>query len=158
MAVHSLSKRSNLAGRPGRLLRRRRRAGPYLSEVRKHAGFMVPGPVQAAAVAAWATTPTSTSSATATAAPRAAGRILATADAGLDAAAARRRLLPLGARRPTATPGHWPDGWPPTRGLLASPGEFYGEAGAGHVRLALVQPDDRIELVGRRLASARASG
>ena len=54
LAVHSLSKRSNLAGV---------RAGCYagdadlvtfLGEVRKHAGQMVPGPVQAAAVAAWA--------------------------------------------------------------------------------------------------------
>src|SRR5439155_24446037 len=52
VAVHSLSKRSNLAG-----LRIGFYAGDpelvgYLSEVRKHAGFMVPGPVQAAAAAA----------------------------------------------------------------------------------------------------------
>ena len=53
LAVHSLSKRSNLAGVAGRLLRRRRRPrAATSSEVRKHAGFMVPGPVQAAAVAA----------------------------------------------------------------------------------------------------------
>ena len=36
-------------------------------------------------------------------------------------------------------------------GALVTPGEFYGAAGAGHVRIALVQPDDRLELVGRRL-------
>ena len=53
LAVHSLSKRSNVAG-----LRAGFYAGDadvvhYLSEVRKHAGVMVPGPVQAAAVAAW---------------------------------------------------------------------------------------------------------
>ena len=52
LAVHSLSKRSNLAG-----LRVGFYAGDpdlvhYLSEVRKHAGFMVPGPVQAAAAVA----------------------------------------------------------------------------------------------------------
>ena len=52
LAVHSLSKRSNLAG-----LRAGFYAGDpglvhYLSEVRKHAGAMVPGPVQAAAVVA----------------------------------------------------------------------------------------------------------
>ncbi len=52
VAVHSLSKRSNFAGA---------RAGfyvgdpdlvEYLREVRKHAGLMVPGPVQAASVVA----------------------------------------------------------------------------------------------------------
>ncbi|MEZ5239545.1 MAG: aminotransferase class I/II-fold pyridoxal phosphate-dependent enzyme [Microthrixaceae bacterium] len=46
VAVHSLSKRSNLAG-----LRVGFYAGDgelvsYLSELRKHAGFMVPGPAQ----------------------------------------------------------------------------------------------------------------
>ena len=39
-------------------------------------------------------------------------------------------------------------------GMLVSPGEFYGPAGAGHVRIAVVQPDDRIELVARRLAES----
>jgi aspartate/methionine/tyrosine aminotransferase len=39
-------------------------------------------------------------------------------------------------------------------GVLVSPGEFYGEAGAGHVRIAVVQPDDRIELAARRLAQS----
>jgi aspartate/methionine/tyrosine aminotransferase len=52
VAVHSLSKRSNLAG-----LRVGFYAGDadlvhYLSEVRKHVGMMVPGPAQAAGVAA----------------------------------------------------------------------------------------------------------
>ena len=54
VAVHSLSKRSNLAG-----LRVGWYAGDpdlvgYLKEVRKHAGLMVPGPAQRAAVAALA--------------------------------------------------------------------------------------------------------
>ena len=53
LSIHSLSKRSNLAG-----IRAGFYAGDpalvhYLSEVRKHAGCMVPGPVQSAAVAAW---------------------------------------------------------------------------------------------------------
>ncbi|MDH3303420.1 MAG: aminotransferase class I/II-fold pyridoxal phosphate-dependent enzyme, partial [Acidimicrobiia bacterium] len=53
LAVHSLSKRSNLAGvRVGFYV-----GDPeivhYLGEVRKHAGFMTPGPAQAAAVAAF---------------------------------------------------------------------------------------------------------
>jgi aspartate/methionine/tyrosine aminotransferase len=36
-------------------------------------------------------------------------------------------------------------------GLLVSPGEFYGPGGTGHVRIAVVQPTDRIELVCERL-------
>ncbi len=52
VAVHSLSKRSNLAG-----LRVGFYAGDaelvhYLQEIRKHVGMMVPGPAQAAGVAA----------------------------------------------------------------------------------------------------------
>jgi aspartate/methionine/tyrosine aminotransferase len=39
-------------------------------------------------------------------------------------------------------------------GLLVSPGDFYGRAGAGHVRIAVVQPDDRLELAAQRLRDA----
>ena len=129
----------------------------YLSEVRKHAGFMVPGPVQAAAVAAWGD------------------------DAHVDAQRARylarlQRLSAVlegcdwGLEAPLPAGGFYlwvaapqGDAWALVRrlateaGVLASPGEFYGAAGAAHVRFALVQPMDRIELVARRLASARAT-
>ena len=36
-------------------------------------------------------------------------------------------------------------------GALVSPGDFYGAGGAQNVRAAVVQPDDRIELVATRL-------
>jgi aspartate/methionine/tyrosine aminotransferase len=36
-------------------------------------------------------------------------------------------------------------------GALVSPGEFYGSSVSDHVRVAVVQPDDRIELVAQRL-------
>ena len=36
-------------------------------------------------------------------------------------------------------------------GMMVSPGESYGSAGRGHVRVAAVQPDDRIELAAERL-------
>ena len=39
-------------------------------------------------------------------------------------------------------------------GALVSPGEFYGDAGAAHVRVAVVQPDDRLRLVAERLGVA----
>ena len=54
LAVHSLSKRSNLAGARAGFYAGDPELVHYLAEVRKHAGLMVPGPVQAAAVAAWA--------------------------------------------------------------------------------------------------------
>jgi aspartate/methionine/tyrosine aminotransferase len=36
-------------------------------------------------------------------------------------------------------------------GALVSPGDFYGAGGAQNVRAAVVQPDDRIELIATRL-------
>jgi aspartate/methionine/tyrosine aminotransferase len=36
-------------------------------------------------------------------------------------------------------------------GVLVSPGDLYGDAGAGFFRVALVQPLERIELVAQRL-------
>jgi len=36
-------------------------------------------------------------------------------------------------------------------GALVSPGDFYGSGGANNVRIAVVQPDDRIDLVVDRL-------
>jgi aspartate/methionine/tyrosine aminotransferase len=36
-------------------------------------------------------------------------------------------------------------------GALVSPGDFYGAGGANNVRVAVVQPDDKIELVAKRL-------
>jgi succinyldiaminopimelate transaminase len=150
LAVHSLSKRSNLAG-----VRAGFYAGDpdlvrYLSELRKHAGFMVPGPVQAAAVAAWDD------------------------DAHVDEQRERyayrlhlmrRALGEIGVHAPAPEGAFYlwapaPDGdaWALARllasvgGALVSPGEFYGPDGAGFVRIAVVQPEDRLELVAERLA------
>lgn len=154
LAVHSLSKRSNLAGvRVGfyagdpELVR-------YLSEVRKHAGFMVPGPVQAAAVVA----------------------LDDDEHVELQRERYRRRLELLRAALAEAgvdcpppagtfylwVPAPGGDAWglarwlARTAGAVVSPGEFYGEAGAGHVRVAVVQPDDQLALVAQRLAGAPA--
>jgi succinyldiaminopimelate transaminase len=148
VAVHSLSKRSNLAG-----LRVGFYAGDadivgYLKEVRKHVGMLVPGPAQAAATVAL----------------------------GDDAHVAvqrdryRRRLERLGkvfsawsgVDIPFPAGGFYlwfdaGDGWEFAErlarqgGALVSPGDFYGAGGAQNVRAAVVQPDDRIELVATRL-------
>jgi aspartate/methionine/tyrosine aminotransferase len=148
VAVHSLSKRSNLAGVRAGVYAGDPDLVHYLSEVRKHAGFMVPGPVQAAAVAAWGD------------------------DAHVEEQRTRYldRLRALSAALDAPVPAGafylWvpaPDGdaWALARrlaevgGALVSPGEFYGPDGAGHVRVAAVQPDDRIALVADRLTTAR---
>jgi aspartate/methionine/tyrosine aminotransferase len=39
-------------------------------------------------------------------------------------------------------------------GALVSPGDLYGSDGAHHIRVAVVQPDDRIEIVARRLGAS----
>ena len=52
LAVHSLSKRSNMAGLRAGFVAGDRELVTYLGEVRKHGGLMTPAPVQAAAAAA----------------------------------------------------------------------------------------------------------
>jgi succinyldiaminopimelate transaminase len=152
LAVHSLSKRSNLAGV---------RAGCYagdpdlvgfLSGIRRHAGFMVPGPVQAAAVVAWGDDAHVEEQRA-----RYLGRLhamrAALALVGVDAP------LPAGSFYLWA-PAPGGDAWAFTRllaeqgGALVAPGELYGPTATDHVRVAVVQPDDRIALVAERLAAA----
>jgi succinyldiaminopimelate transaminase len=148
LAVHSLSKRSNLAG-----LRLGFYAGDpglveYLREVRKHLGLMVPGPVQAAGAVALAD-----DRHVAEQRERYAGR-LELLQQVLQAQGSPVQL-PGGAFYLWA-PAPDGDGWAfattlaEELGLLVSPGEFYGEAGAGHVRVAAVQPDERLTLLAQR--------
>lgn len=147
LAVHSLSKRSNMAGYragfivgDGKLVRR-------LLEVRKHAGMMVPAPVQAATIAALDD------------------------DAHVDDQ--RERYL---ARRCVLWPAlesagfridHSEGGlylwatrdepcrnsveWFADRGILVAPGDFYGPAGARHVRIALTASDEHVAEATTRL-------
>jgi aspartate/methionine/tyrosine aminotransferase len=53
------------------------------------------------------------------------------------------------------------DGWQIAQrlaeaGTLVSPGDLYGPAGAQHVRVALVQPHERLHIAVDRLDAARA--
>lgn len=149
LAVHSLSKRSNLAGARAGFYAGDADLVGYLREVRKHAGLMVPGPVQAAAAAAW--------------------EDQAHVDAQRETYRRRLGLLTAVAAavgapaEPPAggfylwVPAPGGDAWGLVRqlaeqaGMVGSPGEFYGEAAASHVRLAAVQPDHRLELALDRL-------
>jgi succinyldiaminopimelate transaminase len=154
LAVHSLSKRSNAAG-----LRVGFYAGDpalvdYLVETRKHAGLMVPTAVQAAAVAALGDD--------------------AHVEAQRERYRERRALVVEGLGRHGLVDDGGPmafyawmrasdgaDGWAITQrlaasGMLVSPGDLYGAPGAGHIRIALVQPLDRLQLALDRLDGSAA--
>lgn len=148
VAVHSLSKRSNLAGVRVGFYAGDADLVAYLQEVRKHVGMMVPGPAQAAGVAA----------------------LDDDAHVDLQRHRYRTRLERLAAvlgawsGEPVAVPAGTFYLWIPTRdgwayterlareaGALVSPGEFYGPSAAGFVRVAVVQPDECIDLIAARL-------
>jgi succinyldiaminopimelate transaminase len=149
IALHSLSKRSNLAGVRVGFYAGDKEIVDYLKEVRKHVGMLVSGPAQAAAVVAF----------------------------GDDESVKLQRDVYLRRLETLATVlSKWSgfnidlpsggfylwfdakDGWEFAErvakegGALVSPGDFYGAGGANNVRVAVVQPDDKIALVASRLA------
>lgn len=154
VAVHSLSKRSNLAGARAGFFAGDGHLVGFLRDVRQHAGLMVPGPVQAAAVVALGDE-------VHVDAQRARYRerleFLASA---LGSAGCPVPLPPGGFYLWPCVPERWSDGWAMAEelarvaGLLVSPGDLYGPEGAGHVRIAVVQPMTRLALVAERLAAS----
>ena len=148
LALHSLSKRSNLAGYRFGFAAGDPAVVARLLEVRKHAGMMVPGPVQAAAIAALGD---DAHVAEQRARYRARREILVAAptEAGfrIDESAAGLYLWV------TRDEPCWDTvDWLAERGILVAPGEFYGRAGAQHVRVALTATDERVAAAGQRLA------
>ena len=155
VAVHSLSKRSNLAGVRVGFYAGDSELVEFLRAVRQHAGLMVPGPAQAAGVAALADDDHVESQ-------RARYRERLAFLAGVLGAYGCPVELPEGGFYlwvPVPV-GRWSDAWVMAEalatdgGLLVSPGDLYGEEGAGHVRIAVVQPMERLAPVGERLALA----
>ncbi|WP_156750075.1 succinyldiaminopimelate transaminase [Mycobacterium sp. E2479] len=148
IAIHSLSKSSSLAGYRAGIVAGDPELVAELLAVRKHAGMMVPTPVQAAMVAALdddahelaqreryerrrtALLP----------ALRSAGFAVDHSEAGLYLWATRGE----GCQDTVA--------WLARRGILVAPGEFYGPRGAQHVRIALTASDERIAAAVQRLA------
>jgi len=149
LAVHSLSKSSSMAGYRAGFVAGDPAVVAELLTVRKHAGMMVPTPVQAAMVAALDD------------------------DAHEDlqrAAYHRRRAVLLGALRDAGftvehseaglylwatrgEPCRQTVGWLAQRGILVAPGDFYGPGGVHHVRVALTATDERIETAAARLSA-----
>jgi len=154
LAVYSLSKQSNMAGYRAAFVAGDPDLVAALLEVRKHAGMIMPGPVQAAMTVALGDD--------------------AHVQAQRESYRARREIL----RAALGDAGYIVDDsqaglylWvrPPgtgqdcrttvralaERGILVAPGEFYGPAGAGHVRIALTATDAQIDAAARRLLLAR---
>ena len=155
VAVHSLSKRSNFAGARAGFYAGDPDIVEYLRSVRQHAGLMVPGPVQAAAVVAL-----DDDEHVRVQRDRYHRRMTLMAQV-LEEWSGERVALPDGGFYLWVPAS---DGWEyATRlahaaGAVVSPGEFYGAEGARHVRVAVVQPDDQIELVAERLRHTTRNG
>ncbi|MGD9529609.1 succinyldiaminopimelate transaminase [Pseudonocardia sp.] len=150
LAVHSMSKSSNLAGYRAGFVTGEPALVASLLEVRKHAGMMVPRPVQAAMQAA-ASDDTHVAEQAAVYARRravlwpaleAAGLTIEHSEAGLYLWATAGRPSRLTVRDLA------------TQGVLVAPGDFYGPAGARHVRVALTASDERIASAAARLRRA----
>lgn len=149
-SVYSLSKQSNFAGYRGAFIAGDAEIMPNLINSRKHAGMIVPAPVQAAMAAALNDD--------------------AHVEAQKDLYRARRDLLLPAVQKfgltvenseaglyLWATAGE--DTWTTVQrfaelGILIGPGVFYGESGEGYVRLALTGSDSDIEKAAARLKVA----
>jgi succinyldiaminopimelate transaminase len=150
LAVHSLSKRSNLAGYRAGFVCGDPDLVAGLLAVRKQAGMMVPGPVQAAMTAALEDD--------------------AHAQAQRERYAARRSVLRGAFERAGWVVDHseaglylWlthmdHDCWSAADmlaakcGILVTPGALYGPSGRWHVRAALTATDERVAAAAARLA------
>ncbi|MGH3355074.1 MAG: succinyldiaminopimelate transaminase [Nocardioidaceae bacterium] len=148
LTVHSLSKRSNMAGYRAGFVAGDPAVVAELLAVRRHVGLMVPRPVQEAMRAALDDDVHVEEQRARYAARRSLLR------AALEGAGLRiehsEAALYLWATRDepcwdTVT-------WLADRGILVAPGDFYGPAGARHVRIALTAPDERIAAVPDRLS------
>lgn len=153
LAVHSLSKRSNLAGYRCGFVAGDGDLVSYLGQVRTHAGLMVPGPVQAAAAVAWADDAHVEEQRARYAERRARARARLP-EAGLVDAGGPATFY-LWARAANAGAHGWDIAARLAEsGTLVAPGDLYGQSGAAYVRMALIQLLDRLELAFDRLSSA----
>lgn len=147
VAVHSLSKRSNLAGYRAAFLAGDPEVLSPLLQIRKHGGMMTSAPTQAAAVAALGDDEHVRLQRDRYAARR---------------TALREALLRHGFRieHSEASLYLWATKdescWTTVSaladlGILVAPGDFYGEAGAHHVRVAFTATDERVRAAVQRL-------
>ena len=149
LAVFSLSKRSSMAGYRAAFIVGDPALIARILEVRKHAGMMVPLPVQVAMVAALSDEEhvvqqrARYNARRATLAPalRAAGFTIENSEAGLYIWATRNENC-------------WDSvSWLAELGIIATPGVFYGDLGASHIRIAMTATDAQISEAAARISS-----
>lgn len=147
LVVHSLSKRSNIAGYRGSFIAGDSALIARLLEIRKHAGMMMPAPIQKASAVALG-----------------------------DEDHVREQAARYASRRKTLRPALEAKGfkvehseaglyiwcsdgrsdwdqvsWFADRGVIVTPGGFYGEAGERHIRIALTATDEAVRKVVDRI-------
>jgi aspartate/methionine/tyrosine aminotransferase len=153
LAVHSLSKRSNLAGYRAGFVTGDPALVADLLAIRKQAGMIMPGPVQAAMTAAL------DDESHAVAQRERYRRRRSVLREAFVLAGWRIDHSEAGLYLWATHPAH--DCWSAAEwladqgGILVAPGELYGSAGTRHVRVALTATDERIAAAARRLSELR---
>ncbi len=153
LAVHSLSKQSNLAGYRSAFVAGDAALVSRLLEIRKHAGMMAPAPIQAATAAALVDDEH-------VAAQRAVyGRRRRVLIGALEASGLLVEDSAAGLYLWVRAPGAGQDCWQTVAdlaklGILVAPGLFYGPSGARHVRVSLTANDEAIASAAMRLTGA----
>jgi succinyldiaminopimelate transaminase len=147
LAVHSLSKRSNLAGYRCAFVAGDPALVGELLAVRRNLGLQMPGPQQVAMAAALADTADAREQHARYAARRARLRsAFESAGFRIDHSEASLYLWV------TRDEPCWESvTWLAERGILVAPGDFYGPTGARHVRVAFTATDERVEAAAARL-------
>lgn len=147
VAVHSLSKRSNLAGYRAAFIAGDAAVLGELLQIRKHGGMMTSAPVQAATVAALGDDAHVAEQRARYAARRAALRTALEAH-GFRIEHSEASLYLWATRDEPCwdTVAHLAE-----LGILVAPGDFYGPAGDRFVRVALTATDERVAAAVKRL-------
>ena len=147
LIVHSLSKRSNLAGYRAAFVAGDAAVIASILEVRKHSGLMQPAPIQAAAVAALDDDAHVAEQRDRYAARRELARA-ALVDAGFALSHSEAGLYLWATRHESC----WQTvDWLASRGVLVAPGSFYGTQSDQHIRVALTASDSDFAQLGERL-------
>lgn len=147
IAVHSLSKRSNFAGYRGAFIVGDTKIIKKLLEIRKHAGMMVPLPVQNAMTTALGDESHVHQQAELYRQRR---RVM---KAALDSIGFVTEFSGAGLYLwCTRHESDWESvSWLADRGILATPGSFYGSAGDKYIRVALTATDEKIREAAERI-------
>ena len=150
LVVHSLSKRSSMAGYRGAFLIGDAKLISQIREVRKHAGMMVPLPIQNAMVAALSDENHVIEQRDRNNARRAAlSPALIAAGFKIEESAAGLYIWC------TRAEDCWKSvEWLAKLGIVATPGSFYGALGASHIRIAMTATDTQISDAAKRIKAA----